>query len=106
MHGTTRFFLSVIVLLMVMSARLHAVEVNKRTHLSPEQQVKVNNVLAKSYVFQSGAGADTASAPAPPGNCGETRLGTVQPKSRATRTENTFVARGDVIVVNRNVRCR
>jgi hypothetical protein len=95
--------LCVMASLLVLTSPLHAAEVNKRTHLAPAQQVKVNNVLAKSYGLQSGQGTTTSSADAQPGECGTTRIGTAQPKSRASRIENTVVARGDVIIVNRNV---
>ena len=97
--------LRVMASLLVLTSPLHAAEVNKRTHLAPAQQVKVNNVLAKSYGFQSGQGTATASPGAQQGECGTTQIGTVQQKPRASRIENTVVTRGDVIIVNRNVRC-
>src|SRR5689334_6671203 len=103
MNRPRRFFLYVLILLIGMTSELHAVEVNQRQRLSPEQQAKVNNALAKSYVYQSGATADSAAATAQGNDCGATRIGTVQPKTPATKVENMFVARGDVIVVNRNI---
>jgi hypothetical protein len=85
------------ILVISMTSGVYAVEVNQRQGLAPEQRTKVNSALAKSYM---------SGATALGNDCGATQLGTVQPKTPTTKVENTFVARGDVIVVNRHVRCR
>src|SRR5262249_37878429 len=97
MNRPRQLWLYVMILLIGLTSGVSAMEANQRQGLSPEQRTKVNSALAKSYI--SGATAQGS-------DCGATQLGTVQPKTLTPKVENMFVARGDVIVVNRNVRCR
>lgn len=106
MHSPMRVLLHLMVLIGVVTAPLHAAQINDRRHLPPGVQVKINNALAKSYVFTSGTGANQVPQGAMPEECGDTRIGTIAGGTRAARIENTVVARGDVITINRHTRCR
>jgi len=79
-----------------------AVEINARQHLAPETQLKVNRALAKTY----SAGTQQTSVPTSSTGCGTTQVGAVPTVRGGGRVDNVTVVRGDVIVVNRNAKCR
>jgi len=81
-----------------------ALEINKRTGPSPSEQVKINKAITKSYLLR-GVGANGNGKQGDLQGCGNTRLGNVQ-APKASRIDNVTVVRGDVINVNRNLRCK
>lgn len=97
-----QLWLNVTLLLVVVTAHLHAAEVNQRQRPSPSTQVKVTNAIAKSYSYISDTHATQVGQS---DSCGNTLIGTIVGGVRANDVENTVVARGDIITVNRNVRC-
>jgi hypothetical protein len=100
-----RVILSSLALLVLVAAPLHAAEINQRQGLGPSDQAKVNNALARSYIFSNNPGSALASPGTRPQACGTTQIGTTPGGTRATHVETMVVARGDIITVNRNVRC-
>lgn len=80
----------------------HAVEINARQHLDPGSQLKVNRALAKTY----SAGTQQTAVSTSSTGCGTTQIGAVPTARRGGRVDNVTVVRGDVIVVNRNAKCR
>lgn len=105
MDKIMRFFLLVGVVLGVVIAPGHAVEMNKRTRLSPSEQVKVNNAIAKSSVHANGTYGQHASEDARRQGCGAMQIGTTT-GPRAARVETLVVVKGDVINVQRPGSCR
>lgn len=104
MRGLTHWFLRSGVTTLVLVTSLHAAEVNQRSYPPPNAQVKINNALAKGYAYSGGGSAGKVAKPAAGGGCGNTQIAT-SPPARAGRKDTIFVARGDVININRNVRC-
>lgn len=78
----------------------HAFEANQRQGLGPEQQLKVGQALARSYLLPTG---QAATRPTTTGTSSGTNIGTVTTPSRFGRVETNVVAR-DIITVNRPAR--
>jgi hypothetical protein len=105
MNNIMRFFLLVGVALSVVITPVQAVEINKRDRLSPHEQVKVNNALAKSSVQANGISGQKASEEALRQGCGAMQIATPT-VPRAARVETLVVVKGDVINVQRPGSCR
>jgi hypothetical protein len=106
MSRMQRVVLNIVAVLGLITAPLHAIEMNQRQGLGPSEQAKVNNALARSYSLSNNPPGRVLAAPgSQPKGCGTTQIGTLTGGRNATRIENTVVARGDIITVNRNVRC-
>ena len=99
--GASALFLS----LALITSNSDAAEANRRTHPSPQVQAKINNAMAGSYLYKNQNTLGKGYGDIGQDSCGSLQLGTIK-HSRAARTDNTTVIRGDVININRNVRCR
>ena len=99
--------LGVVVLVGTLSAPLQALEMNQRQGLGPAEQVKVNKALARPYVpvNPNAKGQTSALAGKSVRGCGNTQIGTVTGVKNTSRVESIVAVRGDIITVNRNVRC-
>ena len=106
MSRMQRVVLNIVAVLGLATAPLHAIEMNQRQGLGPGEQAKVNNALARSYSLSTNPPGRALAAPgSQPTGCGTTQIGALSGVRTPGRVENTVVARGDIITVNRNVRC-
>ena len=93
----------------LLSTSVNAFESNKRVRrLPPSVQLKVHKALALSYAEGQARANQTlhrGRGGLIRGGCGNLNLSNIN-SPNATRIDNITVIRGDVININRNIKCR